>query len=324
MAATNLLLSGHGHEGLREQDAPHRAAYACMLRRRRFDALPQLALHRFRIFLRDNAAIQAEHHAVGHDVGIDAAGDQADGELRRADAGDPGHGLRKLAAMTVELRQNTGRRLQRIGARLRDRSVRRPSRYLDLEMQAAVVGRHDAVGEAGRDDEIRLGDALLEEIARPDQAARLLIEGEVQLHGARQRQTALAQGQQRIRVGGEIGFRHGNAAAIHDAVDDLGAVRWMRPPRARRHDIAMRVQRDRRPRPEPMPHDQIGGADHAVGGGPLLRNGSAFQPRDRGLRAIARRHRRSPGNRRAGCRTAHEREQPGTQSARRGDRAGIC
>ena len=201
--------------------------------------------------------------------------------------------------------------------------MRRASRDLDLEMQAAVVGGDNAVGEACRDDEIRLGDVLLDEIAGTDQAAGLLVEGEVQFDRARQRQAAVLQGQQRVGVGGEVGLGDGHAAPVHDAIHDFGGVGRMRPAVARRHHIAVRIERDGRSRPEAVAHHQVGGADHAVGGDAVLRDRDVARPRSRDPRAVAPQPRRSAGSRPADCRTAHRRVQRGTSSAPRAAGAGT-
>src|SRR5262245_15088008 len=168
------------------------------------------------------------------------------------------------------MREDTGCSLQRVGTRARYGSMRGASRELDLEMQAAVVGGDNAVGEACRDDEIRPCDVLLDEKGGADQAARLLVEGEVQLDRACQRQATLLHGQQRIAVGGEVRLGNGHAASVHHAVDDFRAVGRMRPAFAWRHNIAMRIERDRRSRSEAVAHDEIGGAEHAVGGDAVL------------------------------------------------------
>ena len=149
----------------------------------------------------------------------------------------------------------------------------RAAEDLDLQMQAAVVGVDDRVGEARADREIRTREALLEEIARADLAARLLVIGDVQFDRAVERRAALFERQHREGVSRDVRLRHRGSAPDHPAVDDLRAVRVVRPARARRHDVAMRVERDRRAAlPEPAPDDQIGRRNHAVGLDEALRN----------------------------------------------------
>ena len=56
--------------------------------------------------------------------------------------------LVEFAAQAVELGQDAGGRFQCIGTRTRDCCMRRASRDLDFEMQAAVVGGDNAIGKA--------------------------------------------------------------------------------------------------------------------------------------------------------------------------------
>ena len=49
---------------------------------------------------------------------------------------------------------------------------------------------HDVVGEPGADGEIGLADTLLQQPARPDQAAGLLVIGQMQFDRAAQRKAA--------------------------------------------------------------------------------------------------------------------------------------
>ena len=123
---------------------------------------------------------------------------------------------------------------------------------------------------------IGIADVLLDQPARADLAADLLIIGEVQLDGPLKPRAGLGGGPQRQKregVGGEIGLRHRHAAAIHPAVDDLGAVRVAGPAFAGRHHVAMRVECDDRAVAEPVAHDEVCAADHAVGADQLVRDG---------------------------------------------------
>ena len=87
----------------------------------------------------------------------------------------------------------------------------------------------------------------------------------MQLDRAGQRHAALGERQQGEGICGDIGFGDGDAAAIHRAVDDRRAIGILRPARARRHDIAMGVERDGRAGAEATAHHQIGDRDHAAG-----------------------------------------------------------
>ena len=137
---------------------------------------------------------------------------------------------------------------------------------LDLEMQAAVMGVDDGVGEAGADREIGPRQPLLQKIAGTDLAARLLVIGDVQLDRAIERRSALVQRQHRKGVSCDVRFRHRRPAADHPAVNDLRPIGVVGPARAGRHDVAMGVEGDRRAAlPETAPDDQIGRRDHAIG-----------------------------------------------------------
>ena len=135
--------------------------------------------------------------------------------------------------------------------------MRRAAKDLDLEMQTAVVGVDDGVGEARADGEVRPRQPLLEKIARTDLAARLLVISDVQFDRAVERRAALVQRQHRKGVSGDVRLRHRRPAADHPAVDDLGPVGVVRPACARRHNVAMGIESDcRAALPEPAPDDQ--------------------------------------------------------------------
>ena len=149
----------------------------------------------------------------------------------------------------------------------------RAAEDLDLEVKAAVMGVDDRIGEASADRQIRTREAVLEQIKRADLAARLLVIGDVQFDRAVERRAALFERQHRERVSRNVRFRHCSSAPNHPAVDNLRAVRVVRPAGARRHHVAMGVKRDRRTTlPEPSPHDQVGRRNHAVGLDERLRN----------------------------------------------------
>ena len=56
--------------------------------RRPGDGVAQRGLHLRRVFLGDHAAVELEHDLAGNDVGVGAAADEADVEVRVADAFD--------------------------------------------------------------------------------------------------------------------------------------------------------------------------------------------------------------------------------------------
>ena len=159
--------------------------------------------------------------------------------------------------------------------RRRSRGGRRgPSgQDLHLQVKAAVMRVDDRIGKAGADRQIGTREALLDQPARADLAARLLVIGDVQFDRAVEPRAAFLDGQHGEGVSGDIRLRHRRPAPDHPAVDDRRAVRIVRPPRPGRHHVAMRIERDRRaPLPETAPHDQVGRRDHAVGLDEVLGN----------------------------------------------------
>ena len=140
-------------------------------------------------------------------------------------------------------------------------------------MQAAVVGDDHRVAETRADDRVGLRYALRQQPARTDLAALLLVVGQVQLDRALQGRAGFHQREQGEGVGGKIGLRHGDAAAEHLAIGDLGAIGIMGPARAGRDHVAMGVQRDRRAGADAMAHHEIGRRDHASGARDSLGHG---------------------------------------------------
>ena len=138
------------------------------------------------------------------------------------------------------------------------------------------MGDGHTIGEAGADRVIRLGDALLQQPAGTDEPARLLVIGQMQLDRAGQRHRRRPQRQQGEGIGREVGFGDRSAAPIHPAVADLGAIGVAAPALPRRHDIAMRVQRDHRPLTETVTDDEVGGGDHPRRAHGLCRHGMTF------------------------------------------------
>ena len=70
--------------------------------------------------------------------------------------------------------------------------------------------------------------------------------------------------EQRVSVGGEVGLRHGDAAAVHPAIAHFTAVGIRGPSGARRHDVAVCVAGDDRARAERFADHQIDATDHPV------------------------------------------------------------
>ena len=161
---------------------------------------------------------------------------------------------------------------ERIDAGIRPGGVGGAPFHPHFQMQAAVMRDHDVVGEAGADGEVGLADPLLQQPARPDQAAGLLVIGQVQFDRTAQRQAAFLKRLERESVSREVGFGNRHATAIHDAVADFSAIGVRRPALARRDDIAMRVERHDRTGAELAADDEVGGADHAVGLDQIVRH----------------------------------------------------
>src|SRR6185295_20333464 len=97
------------------------------------------------------------------------------------DAGRRGTYPREPGAMRIERGENAGGRLKRVDAGLRHGGMRLLAGDRHLEMQAAVVRGDDGIGEPGRDRRIGPGQLLVEQPFRADDAADLLVVGEVEL-----------------------------------------------------------------------------------------------------------------------------------------------
>ena len=183
-----------------------------------------------------------------------------------ADARHRRHPFGEGAAKGVQRRKDRRCARQRIDPGLGPRGMGGASAHRHLKMKAAIMGDGDAIGEAGADGVVRLADGLRQQPAGADQAAGLLVIGEMKLDRTSQRRLCRAQRQQGEGIGREIGFGNGGASPIHPPVSNLGAVGVAAPTLARCHDIAMRIQGDHRPtfrfRAKTMADDQVGGRDH--------------------------------------------------------------
>ncbi len=256
----------------------------------------ELGLHLGRLLLRHDAPVEAEGHAIGHDIGVDPARNEPDRHLWRADAGYRGRPRLEPAAPAVKRGKDRVRRFERVDAGRGAGGMGGAAEDLDLEMKAAVMGVDHRIGEARADRQIRTREAVLEQVARADLAARLLVIGDMQFNRAIERRATCLERQHGESVSRNVRLRHRRAAPDHPAVDDLRAVRIVRPARTRRHHVAMRIERDRRTSlPEPAPRDQVGRRNHAVGFHEVLRNLVPFdlkakifqQRRDDSCRAVA-------------------------------------
>ena len=87
--------------------------------------------------------------------------------------------------MRIEREENAGGGFKRVDAGLRHGGMRLLARDRHLEMQAAVVCGDDGVGESGGDRGIGPGQPLVEQPFRADDAADLLVIGEVELKRSR-------------------------------------------------------------------------------------------------------------------------------------------
>ena len=175
-----------------------------------------------------------------------------------------------LVLMRIERDENAGGRLKRVDAGLRHGGMRLLAGNRHLEVQAAVVRGDDGIGEPGGDRGSGPGQLLVEQPFRADDAANLLVVGEVELERSPQLVAAGGKSlerQQRPGVGGEVRFRHCDATPIHDGsvrtVLDHRAIGVEAPSQAGRHDVAVGVERDDRPLAEPVAHDQVGHALHS-------------------------------------------------------------
>jgi hypothetical protein len=74
--------------------------------------------------------------------------------------------------------------LQRVHAGVRIGGVRSQAVQRHFHLQAAVVRGDHLVAEAGRDQQVGLGQALLEQPARAEFAAKFFVVGEVQFDAA--------------------------------------------------------------------------------------------------------------------------------------------
>ena len=176
--------SGHGNQRTGQKNTPHGVGDAAELPGYGGHPRDQFRLDLGRVLLGNEAAVQAEGDAVGHDVGVDAAGYEANHQSRAGDARDGGSSLGVRGAGAVEVGQDCRRRLQRVAAGVRRGSVRRGPTYFDLKVKATIVGRDYAIRESGAYGVIGPGDPLREEPLGADRATGFFVVGEVELDAA--------------------------------------------------------------------------------------------------------------------------------------------
>ena len=239
------------------------------------------------------------------------------------DAGHRRTRRRVRLSQCVEAAQDPVGRLQRIDAALGFRRMAGSADDFHLEMQAAVVRRGDRIGKAGADRVIGLRQCALEQPRRSERTTRLFVVSEMQFDRAVERSTCGGRRKQRPqceRICREVRLRNGDSASVHDAVAHLRPVRVGRPMLARRHDVTVCVQSDRRAaaRAEMRAHDEIGAGNHAMRGH-FFREEPDGAPRG----APSPRATRPPAphaahSRRADCPTAAARARRGTPPSPRG------
>ncbi|CAN6484085.1 unnamed protein product [Victoria cruziana] len=230
------------------------------------DGAAQAGFDLGRILFGDHAAIKFERHLARHDVGVGAAFDQTYIEVGVVDAFDCRAHLQIVGIELVERVQDVSRPLQRVDTAVWNGGMGHIALHSHLKLQAAVVGRDHLVAETGRDHQIRLGVAVLQQPARAKLAAKLFVVGEVQLDAA-----VLGFGDglecpHCVRVGGEVALAHGGGAAVHLAVHHLGTIGVVGPAFAGRHHVTMGIERDGwATRAITAAHDEVGDALQAGG-----------------------------------------------------------
>ena len=214
---------------------------------------------------RDHPAVQLEAHRAGHDVGIGAAFDAADVQVRVRDAGHRRANRCIPGVLRIERLQDLDGGLQRIDTGVRNRRMGHRAVHGHFHLQAAVVRGDDLVRKTGRDHQVGPRQFFAQQPAWAQFSAKLLVVGEQQFHATVQRDLHGFQCAQRKRIGGEVALADGGSAAIQHAVFNLAAVGVVRPAVARRHDVAVGVERDGGALAIVPAHDEIGDGLHACG-----------------------------------------------------------
>jgi hypothetical protein len=132
----------------------------------------------------DHPAVELQHDLAGNDVGVRAAFDSSDVEIRVRDAQHLRRDRLVLAILRVQRVEDRDSALQRVDAGIRNRRVRHLAVHRHFELQAAVVRDDDLVAEARRENEVGSGELVLKQPAGTELAAELLVVREVQLDRA--------------------------------------------------------------------------------------------------------------------------------------------
>jgi hypothetical protein len=178
------LVAGHRLQRVREQqalDLDRDAGAAC---RRLRDHAADRRFHFHRVLFRDHAAVEPQRDLAGHDVGVGAAFDAADVEVRVGDAGDLRGDLLVQRVLVVQRVQYRDRALQGIDAGVGNRGMGHLSMHRHFHLQAAVVRGDDLVAEAGSEQQVGLRQLVLQQPSRAELTTEFFVVGEVQFDGA--------------------------------------------------------------------------------------------------------------------------------------------
>ena len=136
------LRSGRGRrQRLGEQDALDLDLGGGMERRRQGDDRAQFRFDLGRIFLRHNAPVEAEDHAIRHHIGVDPARYETDRHLRRAYPGYRRGPRLKADPPVIKSGQDRVRRFERVDAGRGAGGVSRAAEDLDLQVKARRYAR---------------------------------------------------------------------------------------------------------------------------------------------------------------------------------------
>ena len=104
-----------------------------------------------RVFLRNHAAVELKGYAPRHHIGVGAAFDHANVQVRMGNAFDPGCDQLVQRVLTIQGVQDFDCGLHGVHARVGNSGVRHLAVYCDFHLEAAVVRGDDLVAEAGCD-----------------------------------------------------------------------------------------------------------------------------------------------------------------------------
>ena len=251
------------------------------------DHAADVGLYLRRIFFGNHAAVELEADPPGDDVGVGTAFDQAHIQVGVRDAFHLRADLAVQAVLGIQGAQNFGGSLQRVHTGLGNSRVRHLAVYGHFHLQATVVRRNDLVRKARRDQQVRAGQLLGQQPSRTHFAAEFFVIRKQQIHPALERVAECLDSTHRKRVGGEIAFAHGGRTAVNAAVHHRAAVGVLRPTIARRHHIAVGIERNRRPIAVAPVHHQIRDALQASGVHQVRRNRVALGVQAHGIQQIS-------------------------------------